>query len=78
MTRSLLLIPFLAVLTGCTIPIDIHSGIANTQLAAHCKLLAYSEDRSYFAMGLTAMLITQANETARRQAIYDACLEARL
>ena len=38
--------------------------------------MAYKEDRGHFAWGLTAMLITQANADARRQEIYDACLEA--
>jgi hypothetical protein len=77
--NRLLLTPVLAavaaVLVGCTAPINIHSGV-DPQVAGRCELVAYSEDRAYFATGLPSLLIAAGNSNARRQAIFEACVAA--
>ena len=48
----------------------------DTQLAGRCKLMAYGEDRSHFAVGLLSQAIVQSNVDQRRQDIYDSCVAA--
>jgi hypothetical protein len=60
-------------LSGCAAPVDTHG--ASEQVAGRCKLLAYKEDR-HIAFGLLSMAIVQANANARRQEVYDSCVQA--
>jgi hypothetical protein len=66
----------LLTLAACTAPPVDTQPARNPQIAAHCRLLAYREDRGWLATGLPSMLIVTAMANNRRQDIYDACLEA--
>ena len=67
-------------LAACASPLNTRG--VSADLAGRCKLMAYKEDRGVLALGylgasgLAAMAITQANGDARRQEIFDACVEA--
>jgi hypothetical protein len=67
----------LAGVSGCVAPIDTHG--VTSQLAGRCKLTAYQIDQTaeqgvrHSAIGFA---ITQSNENARRQEIFDACVQA--
>jgi len=72
--RFLAVSVFVVALSGCAAPVDTRG--ANEQLAGRCKLLAYKEDRGHIAFGLLSMAIVQANGNARRQEVYDSCVQA--
>jgi hypothetical protein len=77
MKRIILATALGSLAAGCVAPIDTH-GITS-QLAGRCKLTAYQIDQTTeqgVRHGAIGFAITQSNENARRQEIFDACVQA--
>jgi hypothetical protein len=77
MKRIALAVALASLAAGCVTPIE--TGGADARLAGHCKLVAYQIDQTAeqgVRHGAFGFVITQSNENARRQEIYNACVQA--
>jgi hypothetical protein len=78
MMKQVALVTALGLLAcGCVAPIETQ-GVAS-QLAGHCKLVAYQTDQTAqqnHATGALGFAIAQSNENVRRQEIFNACVQA--
>jgi hypothetical protein len=74
MAKCVLITVALLGLSGCAAPVDPRG--ADPQLAARCKLMAHSEDRTSISVGALAMAVNAYNADERRQGIYDSCVAA--